>query len=121
MSESNIKNFYGFLQDEEYDTDALIYDVEDVQNDQSNISNAAPAFVPPLRQYIAESTLMTSGFNVGLIFYYWDDYSPSQIKPNTDYWFNINDHGGYDIAELYIDKPKWKNLKQEILNSGFCS
>eukprot|EP01084_Bolivina_argentea_P159581 277916_1 len=29
MSESNIKNFYGFLQDEEYDTDALIYDVED--------------------------------------------------------------------------------------------
>ena len=31
---------------------------------------------------------------------------------------NINDYSGYDIKDLYIEKPFFKDIKQELLQSG---
>ena len=59
-------------------------------------------------------------FNVGLRYYYWNFYNNKQLKelPATEsYFWNHNDHSGYDVCDLYIDK-KYKSFGEEIANYG---
>eukprot|EP01083_Nonionella_stella_P166490 556768_1 len=60
----------------------------------------------------------SGSFNIGLIFYYWGYYKAmrsipeDEVRPGND-----NDHGGYDIYELFV-APKFSSFKEEILNYG---
>ncbi len=67
---------------------------------------------------------MTSTFSTGLIFYYWKYFKPKDdnddAKEQQQEWYNINDYSGYNRNDLYISSGKYKNLKEEAINSGYC-
>ena len=58
-------------------------------------------------------------FSIGYIFYYWDYYALPKSNKNNFYW-NINDHSGYEPHELYI-KIKYSSLKEELMNNNIFS
>ena len=58
-------------------------------------------------------SVKSSSFSIGLCFYYWEYYkSIKEFDQNNT--FNINEHGGYDIRDLFVS-PKYKTFKQEIM------
>ena len=59
-------------------------------------------------------TVSSLSFNIGLRFYYWDYYKSLKELPDVDIpQYNINDHSGYDISDLYVP-PKYASFKEEI-------
>ena len=69
------------------------------------------------------SQLFSRSLQAGLPLKYWNFYSPQNITNNTkiDWISNRNDLEGYDGGSLYIDKAKYDNIREEILNSGYVS
>eukprot|EP01083_Nonionella_stella_P313182 1123116_1 len=61
----------------------------------------------------------SGSFNIGLIFYYWPYYQSMKYLPNQT-TSNANDHGGYEIHELFVEQ-KHVSFKDEILNCGHIS
>ena len=60
--------------------------------------------------------MSSSSFNIGIRFYYWDYYKSLKELPDKDQpEYNINDHSGYDISDLYIP-PRYGSFKEEIRN-----
>merc|ERR1712228_723335 len=53
---------------------------------------------------------------MGYRFYYWQKYKEFKTLPieETDD-SNINDHGGYDVCELFVVR-KYENFKEEIMS-----
>eukprot|EP01083_Nonionella_stella_P015938 44583_1 len=119
-----------FLEEEEYDTDSVIQDIADTNRDYfddtwSNIANLIneEQLLLNMQQFIANNKLSTSSFSIGLIFYYWPYYKnhmqKKELQVKTD-WTNVNDHSGYSIKELYVEK-KYQSLKEELLSSNYIS
>eukprot|EP01084_Bolivina_argentea_P256132 431125_1 len=131
LSTDDMTRLKMMLTEEQYDTDCIKYDLyEDLEIYKAVCaSNIAGLYgrldgrSELMRKFIYEryrtGSLCTASFNVGLIFYYWPWYKKTKDKnyqENIDY-DNINDYGGYTVYELYIENPKYKDLKDEILNS----
>eukprot|EP01084_Bolivina_argentea_P018030 33620_1 len=67
---------------------------------------------------------MSATFSVGLVFFYWPAFKPKEQndqKQHKQLFGNINDYSGYNTDQLFISSGKYKNLKDEATNSGFCS
>eukprot|EP01084_Bolivina_argentea_P249834 418378_1 len=120
-----IKKLEEFITDEEFDTDAIINDVEDFQGHRvtkrmiMNISNLIHILnndktkLDIILQYSNDSTLYDSSFSTGFIFYYWPYYKNKvRIRHNYD----IN----YTPKELYIVQ-KYASLEVEILDNMICT
>lgn len=43
-------------------------------------------------------------------------------KEDSPEWsLNKHDYSGYTRDDMYIEKPKWKDLREEAINSGHCT
>eukprot|EP01083_Nonionella_stella_P046162 123586_1 len=63
----------------------------------------------------------TGSFNIGLIFYYWPFYKSVKQLPVADVEpDNVNDHGGYNVYELFVQQ-KYRSFKEEISNYDHVS
>eukprot|EP01084_Bolivina_argentea_P174594 302407_1 len=110
-----------FLHEEEYDSDAFRYDME--QKHSSNVSNMLQILqeeklISLFQKHCTNFKLATCSFSTGLIFFYWPYYKKiaegtPQNRSNDMFW-NIFDYGGYEISQLYVCK-KYDTFKQEIL------
>eukprot|EP01084_Bolivina_argentea_P186755 321814_1 len=111
------KILHDLLLNEEYDSDALNADVLITDFQHSNIyklSTYEPYKI--IKQLSYDSKLFRYTFNIGYRFYYWHYYRHKHDIEDQNEWWNINDHSGYKIAELFIDS-KYKDIKEEILNN----
>eukprot|EP01084_Bolivina_argentea_P104805 187642_1 len=109
-----IKHFINF---EQYDTEAFLYDMEN--NDNSNIiwyiNNIST--IEKINAFIKLNQSSSLSFNIGIRFYYWQHFKHLKNVPENEqrFAFNINDHSGYSIDKLYIEK-KYNSFKEEIAN-----
>eukprot|EP01084_Bolivina_argentea_P168998 292986_1 len=117
-----IKNLYNFMHTEEYDTDAMIDDVEFNSNDKTNTSNILNllknerSHIILIEKYITNFKLKSRFFSAGMIFFYWDHYKHINSKTQTmsDIFYNVLDYDGYNIKQLYVQR-KYESLKEETL------
>ena len=121
--------FNKYIQDQEYDSDALRDDLMDCDENGkgSNIAEhmANKAFVDIIREYqrnnFNDTTKTSSILDTGITWYYWKYYKNFVGKKNKrdtqiklkDYQ-NINQHLGYSYSDLYV-KQKYLSFKTEIL------
>eukprot|EP01083_Nonionella_stella_P085609 237425_1 len=116
-----VHRFRVFLEQEEYDTDSIIYDITLL----SNIANIIhdEELLQNMQLFIMNHTSTSTSFSIGLIFYYWPYYKnyndKNQLQMKTN-WANVNDHGGYAIGELFVEK-KHASLKEELLACKYVS
>eukprot|EP01084_Bolivina_argentea_P140912 247659_1 len=105
-----------YLYEEQYDSDAILYDI-DIDNSEikyeSNIiikMKKDNRYGILIKQFKEETELLSKSFATGLVFYYWPYYQhiPDQLQNKVD---NINEY-----HQLYVQR-KYGSFKQEILNS----
>eukprot|EP01084_Bolivina_argentea_P000509 954_1 len=123
IKRNEINTMATILSEEEYDTDAIMYDnTANVHNLTMSAQSTAI-----LQKFIHHYQETKHHFSTGITFWYWKHYNPLKFKEgqnSTEYiqsQFNINDYGGYKVSELFIAAPKFATLKDEVINSGFCS
>eukprot|EP01084_Bolivina_argentea_P122941 217892_1 len=125
ISDQEVLSLTNYLDEEEFDTDALMCDISVVNptsnRKQSNLLKDLDNHVCAelVYSYIQEIKLKENGFNTGFIFWYWPHYAKLQdIEDNEYEYWNYNDFGGFSVVELYIKSAKYTHLKQEILNNN---
>merc|ERR1712228_747887 len=104
-----------FLKKEQFDTDSVQMDIElNKANIFKQIKNEKA--MECIKKFIKTIKSQKRTFSVGHRFYYWPKYKKMKKLPvkitTAD---NINDHGGYQVSELYVDQ-KYENYKEEIMN-----
>eukprot|EP01083_Nonionella_stella_P108083 313892_1 len=112
LDPTEIKEFMQFINKQQYDTDAMDHDHALKPN--GNIAATVAQYQSLLKHYdefIKDTKLEASSFNVGFRFYYWSSYKEG--KGRTQHSYNTWDHGGYDIKELFI-AAKFASFKEEI-------
>ena len=64
----------------------------------------------------------TTTFSAGICFRYWSwqTYKNRTPHPHLQRW-NIRNYSGYDSDKLHIDAPIYKDIKEEILESGYVN
>ena len=65
-----------------------------------------------------------SSFSIGLCFFYWKWFDPKNPKKENEeprHWSQHNDYSGYSRDELFVEKPKYRDMKEEAIESGHCS
>eukprot|EP01084_Bolivina_argentea_P096069 172714_1 len=109
---NEIKVFKQFLDDEEFDSDAIQYEIQCL-----NILKEMKSIRDLFKKFIINFRLSSSSFSTGLIFYYWHWYAPDTVNINeiNKDPENYNDHSGIDIKHLYVQK-KYNAFKEEILS-----
>ena len=63
-------------------------------------------------------------FATGLIFFYWDAYHPKLGMKQPRKWVDMlqtNSYSGHAVCDLFVDGARWRNLKEEAVESGHCS
>eukprot|EP01084_Bolivina_argentea_P277655 474114_1 len=110
ISKRDIETLQQFVHDEEYDTDC-IEDDTDMINSNSNISKmlTSDKVVSAITQFFKAAKISDGSFSIGFRFYYWKYYESIKELPEKVEW-NINDHSGYDVCELYVT-PKYSSFK----------
>eukprot|EP01084_Bolivina_argentea_P083866 151818_1 len=117
---TKIKNMKLWLEQNEFDSEAIEYDVVD---DNSNLKSyyepiTGPIYIP-LKNYFRDIQLYSSTFNIGYRLYYWVFYKNAAALDDNEieeWLWNKNDHGGYKQHQLYVS-PKYKTIKDEVLNN----
>eukprot|EP01084_Bolivina_argentea_P090105 162418_1 len=109
------QKFHQFIEDEEYDSDALMEDVcQDEMN--SNIiqnENGNDTCGKLIKEYVEYYKLCAISFSTGITWFYWTWYKNRDNIPQV-MGGNVNDYGGYDIKKLFVER-KYENYKEEIL------
>eukprot|EP01084_Bolivina_argentea_P074994 136010_1 len=110
------------LADEEYDTDAVAFDLQNYRSEFPN-SNIKPWLDVDLHDDVFDLLYhrIKNFFATGFKFYYWDkwktiDETFIQHQPPA----NIDYHSGYSPKQLYVSQ-KYNSLKFEILNNKIYS
>eukprot|EP01084_Bolivina_argentea_P159651 278035_1 len=115
----NINKLREYLKFEEFDSEAIISDLDyDIGQCDGNVSYHMKnrEFVDTIANFIEHMDVSSSSFNVGLRFYYWNFYQSINDIPAQEQWiYNMNDHSGYSISELFV-KQKYGSFKEEISN-----
>merc|ERR1712228_657122 len=99
-----------FLKKEQFDTDSVQMDIElNKANIFKQIKNEKAM------ECIKTIKSQKRTFSIGHRFYYWPKYKKMEKLPAEKAVSNsINDHGGYEVSELYVDR-KYENYKEEIM------
>eukprot|EP01084_Bolivina_argentea_P247680 414353_1 len=110
------------LIEEEYDSDVVEMDVnltETIGCGYSNIgTHCGNTCYKTVKTIIFDNKLFQHTFNIGYRFYYWEHYKHNvDIEEEQKEFWNINDHGGYSINQLFV-KIKYSDIKHEILNNN---
>eukprot|EP01084_Bolivina_argentea_P270583 460142_1 len=115
-----IKAFHKYINDEEYDSDSLKADMMGLICEANIDCCTTSNMYNFIERYIYITSIYQDSFSTGYTFYYWDHYKPSEesIKQQQKgFLMNRNDHGGYEVKELYIN-IKYKNIKEETLQNA---
>ena len=59
-------------------------------------------------------TVRDSVFSTGFCFFYWAHWKDIE-EQKEQYQWNRNDFGGFQPKALFIEAPKYANLKREVL------
>eukprot|EP01083_Nonionella_stella_P151581 484504_1 len=123
VDEMQIKQFIQFVNEEEYDTDGIEHDHAIKPN--GNISSSATQNQTLLKYYdefIKDTKLQSSSFNIGFRFYYWPSYEDGKLPTDDEYskQYNIWDHSGYSIKDLFIEE-KYASFKEEIAHYKYVT
>eukprot|EP01084_Bolivina_argentea_P142384 250154_1 len=115
-----LEKLHKYLQEEEFDSDAIQADLFD-QN-QSNIQKAnSNKVIDSMNNVIKKSRLSSTSFSTGFVFFYWEfcrHLSQKEIaQMESTQWQSSSDNPNqYTAVGLYVNKF-YDSLKQEILSS----
>eukprot|EP01084_Bolivina_argentea_P308174 532795_1 len=121
-STQSIYTFYELVNDNEYDTDAIVEDVV-YGNGSSNVLYCThdDELYNTIQQYIEDTKLSASYFSIGIVWFYWPFFEnktslPLHFLTETSELSqqHSNDFKGYTISDLYV-KQKYSSYKLEIL------
>eukprot|EP01083_Nonionella_stella_P189925 703451_1 len=101
------------VDEEQYDTDAIQFDTSKANG---NICGRIPneTCVSSIKDTVDTAQLHSSSFSIGFRFYYWPFYKDKkQVPVKEQYGGNVDDHGGYDMSELFVEQ-KYSSFKEEI-------
>eukprot|EP01084_Bolivina_argentea_P179503 310175_1 len=105
-----------YIEEQQYDTDCLKMDMDSQSVSAGNIELIVKdkQATKTVQEFIKATSIKSSSFNVGFIFYYWPKYKEiKQFDQNTNK-YNINDHGAIEVGDLYVNQ-KYLTFKEEIL------
>eukprot|EP01083_Nonionella_stella_P255713 877296_1 len=116
MDQMQIQQFMQFLNEEQYDTDAMDDDYEikpngNIATGSALMTTQNQTLLKHYTEFIKDTKLESSSFNIGFRFYYWSSYKDGEAPPQ--HRRNIWDNSGYDIKELFI-AAKYASFKEEI-------
>jgi len=80
-----------------------------------------------VREYIKLAPANALTFSTGFIFFYWEHYNPKNggnlhaMGEASRHQSAVNMYFGYKLEDLFIETPKYANLKEEVVESGFLS
>eukprot|EP01084_Bolivina_argentea_P218959 371456_1 len=119
-SDEECEKLKSMVNDEEYDSEAIVGDVDDHTN--SNIRQLMRDIsFHYIETFMRQTKLSDDSFSIGYVFYYWPYYEKEILAPEKrETPGEINDHSGYEPKELYV-KSKYKNIKHELLNNKLHS
>eukprot|EP01084_Bolivina_argentea_P113058 201587_1 len=109
------KHLVKYIENEEYDSDAIFDDIGYGDYDINIATKIPPTDYSAIVYYIQCKKVPT--FSIGYIFYYWEFYKyqkDSIFALEHDYYWNKNDYSGYKPYQLYVSQ-KYKNIKTEML------
>eukprot|EP01084_Bolivina_argentea_P314086 544016_1 len=116
----NVSELESYLRKEDFDSDALIADVNEyllnktTSNIYEEISN--DKLIQRILKYIRHQELKDMAFSTGFVFWYWPYYAPTNDEEKSmPVLGNDNDFSGYTKADLYIKCGNYDNFKDEIL------
>eukprot|EP01083_Nonionella_stella_P268420 907395_1 len=121
ISIDEIETIVLWLNTENYDSDSIKRDISrDIKSSNiarfSRLNSNNESIYALMQKYCYHVELYQRTFNIGLRFYYWPFYKTFKTNINDDNYWNKNQHGEYDICELYVE-PKYESLKDEILQN----
>eukprot|EP01084_Bolivina_argentea_P112299 200295_1 len=102
-----------FIQDEEYDSESVEFDVMNVDNGNIENTTRDKSCTECLEDFIRTCKVRASAFAVGIVFYYWEFYRNHDQKLNDI--DNMNYHDGHHVDQLFVEK-KYDSFKEELLN-----
>eukprot|EP01084_Bolivina_argentea_P232465 391805_1 len=118
VKKSDIKKVYHFIQDEEYETDTIVYDA-DMKNSNIAKNTGNDECIETIQTLMQLTTVHSTSFSIGLRFYYWPYYKQRQeIADEQEITIggettinNYNEHSGYSICDLFI-VPRYGSFKE---------
>merc|ERR1719491_1454831 len=117
-SETAKRDFYEFIAAEEFESDAIQFDVADAAH--SNLRRRANKEIgDALCEFVRMHRVGAASLSTGFLFWYWPWYqkqSDADVKQNS--YYAKMDFGGYTVAELCVS-AHFDSLKSEVLGSGF--
>eukprot|EP01084_Bolivina_argentea_P098392 176834_1 len=120
----DIDTLQAFIQSEDFDSETITFDLQYTNATADSNVWMHISFnmienkkcVQALSDYVQAITMSSSSFNLGLRMYYWEYYKNiEKIPENEQAIWNVNDHSGYSMSELYI-KQRYGSFKEEIAN-----
>eukprot|EP01084_Bolivina_argentea_P032670 60472_1 len=109
VSVNNMQKLHTFIQDEQYESDSIEYDV----NIDGNIGQIAEnKCAEAIKQFIKSIKISAASFSVGLRFYYWDHFKGLKQLPDEEQAIQ-EDICSYNIKDLFI-VCKYHTFKEEI-------
>eukprot|EP01084_Bolivina_argentea_P010880 20301_1 len=120
-----VDTFRNIILSEEYDSETMADDVIHI-NDAFNSCNIVSMLNHEkcfdwIEKFVKHAQKSVLSFRLGLRFYYWRYYKARKTLPAKEqYYWNSNDHGNYDICDLYVEK-KYETFKEEIFNYKYIS
>eukprot|EP01084_Bolivina_argentea_P030671 56793_1 len=113
ITKKTVRKIQKYIEDEEYDTDSLKMGQDSPLIGNIKLIPVSKTVAEVIKEFINVSTIKSSSFNIGIIFYYWPKYrGMKQFNQNRNK-YNINDHGGYKFADLHVEQ-KFTSFKEEI-------
>eukprot|EP01084_Bolivina_argentea_P250769 420315_1 len=110
ISQSDVKTLNAFIQDEEYESDSIEYDVNMVGNiEQEMPKQCAEA----IEQFIKAIKISAGAFSIGLRFYYWDHFKTLNELPDAEQKVQDDISTYSSINDLFI-VCKYNSFKEEI-------
>eukprot|EP01084_Bolivina_argentea_P203250 347175_1 len=132
ISKKEVSAFDAFIYFEEYDTESIMCDMEDVaiDNNSSNFKqllNVSAKFQEIYKGLFQEKQIKQKLYSSGKRYFYWDFYKynneernmivPGYLNPVGEALYEENN--GYRLCDWYINK-KYMNFKMELLNNLIC-
>eukprot|EP01083_Nonionella_stella_P263275 894508_1 len=119
QDEMSIKQFMQFINQQQYDTDAIEHDHAIKLIGNISARQTDEMLLKYCTEFIADKKRESSSFSIGFRFYYWPSYKGIKELIDQDK-NNVWDHSGYPINELFIE-AKYASFKQEIAHYKFVT
>jgi len=119
ISDEAVKlDFYEFIAEEEFDSDAVVLDAAHTAN--SNLQSFGNVLSNALTEFLRIQRVNNASFDTGYLFFYWPWYKDQSDDIKQDREQGQSDYRGHTIAELFVS-ARFDSFKSEVLSSGLVS